>query len=230
MLQRTRCSYFRDLASRCNKRAARLGLRRPGRREPDARDPRHERRLHRHPRLRPGRRPGRAGRRGPRPRQRRASGRSGSLDFHALPGETPQVENALKHGEMILSIDLPASPLAARSHYLKVRDRASYEFALVSVAAVPAGGGRQGRGVARRPGRRRHQALALARGRGRPARPAGERRELRPGRRGRPGRRQDPRAQRVQARTGPEGDRPRPEHPGRTVMNPQGQRNPRQAG
>jgi xanthine dehydrogenase YagS FAD-binding subunit len=56
-------------------------------------------------------------------------------DFYALPGQTPHVENALRHGEIILAIDVPASPVAAKSHYLKVRDRASYEFALVSVAA-----------------------------------------------------------------------------------------------
>ena len=41
----------------------------------------------------------------------------------------------LQHGELIVAVDLPASPLAAHSHYLKVRDRAAYEFALVSVAA-----------------------------------------------------------------------------------------------
>jgi len=40
----------------------------------------------------------------------------------------------LRHGELIVAVDVPASPLAARSRYLKVRDRASYEFALVSVA------------------------------------------------------------------------------------------------
>jgi xanthine dehydrogenase YagS FAD-binding subunit len=56
-------------------------------------------------------------------------------DFHRLPGDTPQIDTTLKPGELILSIDLPPSPFAANSHYLKVRDRASYEFALVSVAA-----------------------------------------------------------------------------------------------
>ncbi|MGL4555383.1 MAG: FAD binding domain-containing protein [Gemmataceae bacterium] len=57
-------------------------------------------------------------------------------DFHLLPGDTPHVENVLKPGELIVGVEVPASPLAARSHYLKVRDRASYEFALVSVAAA----------------------------------------------------------------------------------------------
>jgi xanthine dehydrogenase YagS FAD-binding subunit len=56
-------------------------------------------------------------------------------DFHKLPGKTPQIETALKTDELIVSIDLPKSPYAAHSHYLKVRDRASYAFALVSVAA-----------------------------------------------------------------------------------------------
>jgi xanthine dehydrogenase YagS FAD-binding subunit len=57
-------------------------------------------------------------------------------DFHRLPGATPEVDTNLKPEELILSIDLPASPYATHSHYLKVRDRASYEFALVSVAAA----------------------------------------------------------------------------------------------
>jgi xanthine dehydrogenase YagS FAD-binding subunit len=57
-------------------------------------------------------------------------------EFHRLPGETPQIETALHPGELILSIDLPPSRHAQHSHYLKVRDRASYEFALVSVAAA----------------------------------------------------------------------------------------------
>jgi xanthine dehydrogenase YagS FAD-binding subunit len=56
-------------------------------------------------------------------------------DFHKLPGDTPHVEFELKHGELVTAVEVPASPLAAKSHYLKVRDRASYEFALVSVAA-----------------------------------------------------------------------------------------------
>jgi xanthine dehydrogenase YagS FAD-binding subunit len=57
-------------------------------------------------------------------------------DFHRLPGTTPQVDNNLRHGELITSIELPASPFANNAHYLKVRDRASYAFALVSVAAA----------------------------------------------------------------------------------------------
>lgn len=56
--------------------------------------------------------------------------------FHRLPGSTPQVETVLQPGEMIVAVELPASPFALHSHYLKVRDRASYAFALVSVAAA----------------------------------------------------------------------------------------------
>ncbi len=57
-------------------------------------------------------------------------------DFHLLPGDHPERETVLEQGELIVAVDLPASPFAARSHYLKVRDRASYAFALTSVAAA----------------------------------------------------------------------------------------------
>src|SRR5947207_7535004 len=57
-------------------------------------------------------------------------------DFHRLPGNTPERDTNLASDELIVAVDLPAMPLAARSHYLKVRDRASYAFALVSVAAA----------------------------------------------------------------------------------------------
>jgi xanthine dehydrogenase YagS FAD-binding subunit len=59
-------------------------------------------------------------------------------DFYLLPGDEPEVELPLAHGELITAIDLPPSPLAARSLYLKFRDRQSYEFALVSVCAAVA--------------------------------------------------------------------------------------------
>jgi len=63
-------------------------------------------------------------------------------DFHRLPGTTPHIETALQPGEMITSVTLPA-PVRGRHVYRKVRDRASYAFALVSVAAiVDVGGGR----------------------------------------------------------------------------------------
>jgi xanthine dehydrogenase YagS FAD-binding subunit len=57
-------------------------------------------------------------------------------DFHRLPGNTPERDTNLAPDELIIAVDLPAIPFAARSHYLKVRDRASYAFALVSVAAA----------------------------------------------------------------------------------------------
>lgn len=57
-------------------------------------------------------------------------------DFHRLPGESPEKDNTLAHGELITSISLPPNPFKENSHYLKVRDRASYAFALVSVAAA----------------------------------------------------------------------------------------------
>jgi xanthine dehydrogenase YagS FAD-binding subunit len=57
-------------------------------------------------------------------------------EFHVLPGATPGRETVLEHGDLVEAIELPASRLARNSTYLKVRDRASYEFALVSVAAA----------------------------------------------------------------------------------------------
>jgi xanthine dehydrogenase YagS FAD-binding subunit len=57
-------------------------------------------------------------------------------DFHRLPGDTPEKDNNLAHGELIVAIELPPNNFAAKSYYLKVRDRASYAFALVSVAAA----------------------------------------------------------------------------------------------
>jgi xanthine dehydrogenase YagS FAD-binding subunit len=57
-------------------------------------------------------------------------------DFHRLPGDTPERDTNLHPGELITSIDLPASSSGLHSTYRKVRDRASYAFALVSVAAA----------------------------------------------------------------------------------------------
>lgn len=57
-------------------------------------------------------------------------------EFHRLPEDTPQIDTNLRAGELITAIDLPAIAWAKRSHYLKVRDRNSYAFALVSVAAI----------------------------------------------------------------------------------------------
>jgi xanthine dehydrogenase YagS FAD-binding subunit len=56
--------------------------------------------------------------------------------FHVPPGERPDIENVLQHGELITRIRIPLLPVGTRSGYLKVRDRASYEFALTSAAAA----------------------------------------------------------------------------------------------
>ncbi|MEP7184490.1 MAG: xanthine dehydrogenase family protein subunit M [Rhodanobacter sp.] len=57
-------------------------------------------------------------------------------DFYRLPGDTPHLETVLEAGELITYVELPPAPAGARQLYRKVRDRASYAFALVSVAAV----------------------------------------------------------------------------------------------
>jgi xanthine dehydrogenase YagS FAD-binding subunit len=57
-------------------------------------------------------------------------------EFFLLPGDTPEREHPLEHGELITAIEVPATPVARPSLYLKFRDRESYEFALVSVAAA----------------------------------------------------------------------------------------------
>jgi xanthine dehydrogenase YagS FAD-binding subunit len=57
-------------------------------------------------------------------------------DFFLLPGDTPDAEHSIAHGELIVGIDVPGAHIARRSVYLKFRDRQSYEFALVSVAAA----------------------------------------------------------------------------------------------
>jgi xanthine dehydrogenase YagS FAD-binding subunit len=57
-------------------------------------------------------------------------------DFFLSPSDTPEREHPLEHGELITAIEVPATPVARRSVYLKFRDRESYEFALASVAAA----------------------------------------------------------------------------------------------
>lgn len=64
------------------------------------------------------------------------------VELHRLPGDDPARDTVLEHGELITAVDLPDLPFATRSRYRKVRDRASYAFALVSVAvAVSVEGG-----------------------------------------------------------------------------------------
>ena len=69
---------------------------------------------------------------------RRAKGRRSVplIGFHRLPGTTPHMETVLDAGEVIAAITVPRSYVARRSHYLKLRDRASFEFALVSAAVA----------------------------------------------------------------------------------------------
>jgi xanthine dehydrogenase YagS FAD-binding subunit len=109
-------------------------------------------------------------------RVRGASGSERTIpvgEFHRLPGDTPERDTNLEHGELITAIELPKSNFAKNSHYLKVRDRASYAFALVAVAAaleLDGGRIRQARvvlgGVAHKPWRSAEAEAALA---GRPA-------------------------------------------------------------
>lgn len=87
-------------------------------------------------------------------------------DFHRLPGDTPHVESALVQGELVTAVTLPPPP-GGRHVYRKVRDRASYAFALVSVAAIvqPDGSGRIALGgVAHKPWRVEAAESELPRG------------------------------------------------------------------
>jgi xanthine dehydrogenase YagS FAD-binding subunit len=68
-------------------------------------------------------------------------------EFHRLPGSTPERDNVLGRGDLIIAIEVPASVEGRASHYLKVRDRQSYEFALVSAAAAVATDGKRLRSV-----------------------------------------------------------------------------------
>jgi xanthine dehydrogenase YagS FAD-binding subunit len=105
-------------------------------------------------------------------RVRSADGRERTIsigEFHRLPGDTPEKDTNLQHGELIVAIELPRSNFAKNSYYLKVRDRASYAFALVAVAAaLELDGGmiRQSRvvlgSVAHKPWRSREAEAALS--------------------------------------------------------------------
>jgi xanthine dehydrogenase YagS FAD-binding subunit len=138
LLQRTRCNYFYDTATPCNKREPGTGC---GAREG----------LNRiHAVLGwseacvatyPGDMANALYALDASVRVRATDGRERLMpiaDFHRLPGDTPQRDNNLGHGELILAIELPVSSaeFARNSHYLKVRDRSSYAFAMVAVAAA----------------------------------------------------------------------------------------------
>ena len=82
------------------------------------------------------------------------------LEFHRVPGSAPEYDNVLDRGDLIVAIEVPARPEGRASYYLKVRDRQSYEFALVSAAAAVALDGKRLRsarvalgGVAHKPWR-----------------------------------------------------------------------------
>jgi len=135
IMQRTRCPYFRDGLSACNKRDPGTGCAsKDGYNRPNAVLGVSEQCIAAHPSdmcvamiiLDAG---------------VRTLGPKGErvipfADFHLLPGDTPDRETVLEHGELITAVDLPAAPWAKRSTYLKVRDRASYEFALASAAVA----------------------------------------------------------------------------------------------
>ena len=186
LLQRTRCVYFRDTAMPCNKREPGTGCPAITGQQPHARDPRHERALHRDQPVGHERRDGRA--RGRRSTCRAPKGpRTIPIgDFHLLPGNTPQRETVLEPGDLITHVTLPPPVAGSKQVYLKLRDRASYEFALASAAVVltVAGGNVTRARVAL--GGVGHQTLALPRGReprssaSRPTRPTSARRRRRP--------------------------------------------------
>ncbi len=135
LLQRTRCPYFRDTATPCNKRAPKSGCGALGgeiRREAVLGTSEHciathasdlavalaalDATVH-------------------------VTGLSGNReialhDFYRLPGDTPHVETSLDPGELIVTVSLPLLSYGARSTYLKVRDRAQYDFALASAAVA----------------------------------------------------------------------------------------------
>ncbi|GIM88397.1 FAD binding domain-containing protein [Paractinoplanes toevensis] len=135
LLQRTRCTYFMDPSTPCNKRAPGSGC--PAR----AGDHRNlailggsEACIATHPSdmavalaaL------------GAQVRVESATGERtiAVTELHRLPGDRPDLDTVLDHGEMITAVDLPALPFATRSAYRKARDRASYAFAVGSVAAA----------------------------------------------------------------------------------------------
>ena len=171
-MQRTRCSYFYDIATPCNKRGARRWLHR---RLLDStrttRDPWHERALYCHPSIGHVRGIRGAGRGGPCERDiARARAPSRLPTSNRLPGDKPQLDtNTTVSDEIITAVELPAEGICRAQWDLHQgsRKRTSFAFALVSVAAALENGRRDGswRPVGR-PWRRRAQTLARRAGRG----------------------------------------------------------------
>lgn len=136
LMQRTRCTYFRDVAAPCNKRAPGTGC---GALEGDNRMQAilggSEHCVATHPSdvavafLALGA--------AVELRDPDLGTRTVPLEaFYRLPGSTPHVEHDLRRGELIVAVVVPAGPYTTRSGYLKVRDRQSYEFALTSAAVA----------------------------------------------------------------------------------------------
>ena len=136
LLQRTRCSYFYDTATPCNKREPGSGCSAIERHQPHPRDPRHQRGLHRHASVRHVRGARRARRQGACDRARRRARDSHSPISIGCPATRRSVDTNLQPDEIITAVELPAQGFAANYSYLKIRDRLSYAFALVSVAAA----------------------------------------------------------------------------------------------
>ena len=106
-------------------------------------------------------------------------------EFHRLPGEHPEHDTTLATDELIYAVDLPDIAWAKNSHYLKVRDRASYAFALVSVATALEVDGRQDQNRAGGPRRGCSQTLARGSGGGKTRRRKGGRSDVQSRRRSR---------------------------------------------
>ena len=173
LLQRTRCPYFYDTAMPCNKREAGTGC---GAREG-------LNRMHailgwseKCVATYPGDMANALYALDAVVRVRGAAGGERTIridDFHRLPGGAPERDTNLQHGDLVTAIELPKSNFAKHSYYLKVRDRTSYAFALVAVAAaleLDRDTIRQARvvlgGLAHKPWRSREAEAALA---GKPA-------------------------------------------------------------
>jgi xanthine dehydrogenase YagS FAD-binding subunit len=136
LMQRTRCYYFRDTTYPCNKRAPGSGCAAlEGFNRIHAVLGTSEKCIATHP----GDMPVALAALDAVVHTRRPDGRERAIpltEFHVPYGEDPARESVLEHGELITAVELPAIPWFARSHYLKVRDRASYEFALASAAVA----------------------------------------------------------------------------------------------
>ena len=135
LLQRTRCPYFRDIATPCNKRVPNSGC---GALEGENR---REAVLGTSPQCIATHPSDLAVALAAIDATIHVVGAHGNReiaihDFYRLPGDTPQIENALQPGELIVGVSVPLLPFARRSTYVKVRDRGQYNFALASAAVA----------------------------------------------------------------------------------------------